>query len=128
MRPKDQGTAFESAIVLAARGFGLIARRLAEGGSGDEGDVEVHDGCGRRWVIECKARSSLALHTAFAKSAGKVPSGDGHALMWKRLVWPSRAPGEPKPARRVAAGPALVSLTVPEFLTLLANQRDLPPP
>lgn len=122
-RQKKQGTDFETAVVTLARTVGLTARRIAEGGSADEGDVEVHDRNGRRWVVECKAREALSLHPAFARAAAKVPAGDGHALAWKRLV---KVPGR---TRRVAAGPALVALTVPEFLLLLSNQRDdgLPP-
>lgn len=38
-KPKAQGTAFESLIVRTARTLGLLAQRLAEGGSGDGGDV-----------------------------------------------------------------------------------------
>jgi hypothetical protein len=40
-KPKKQGTAAESRIVTLHTSAGLSARRLAEGGSTDEGDVEV---------------------------------------------------------------------------------------
>jgi hypothetical protein len=41
-RAKKQGTAAESRIVEQHKKQGLAARRLAEGGSADEGDVEVY--------------------------------------------------------------------------------------
>lgn len=60
-RPKKQGTEWESELVRRAHDRGLMASRLAEGGSADDGDV---------WVIN--------------------PPGDASntrvALAWKRLT------------------------------------------
>ena len=111
-RPKAQGTALESALVASARAVGLVARRLAEGGSTDEGDVEIHDAAGDRWVVECKARAALSLHPALAKAQRKCPDARV-AVLWKRLL---RVEGQ---KRRVAAGPPLVAMPLTDYLDLL---------
>ena len=118
MRPKDQGTRLESGLVAAARAVGLIARRLAEGGSADEGDVEIHDAAGDRWVVECKARAAMSLHPALAKAQRKAPDARV-AVLWKRLV---KVDGK---ARRVPAGPALVAMPLTDYLDLLARDGDV---
>ena len=46
-RPKMQGTALETAAVKAAEAYGMAARRIAEGGSKDLGDVFVSGGYGQ---------------------------------------------------------------------------------
>lgn len=43
-RNKNQGTAFETALVKAAEAFDLAARRIAEGGRNDKGDVYISGG------------------------------------------------------------------------------------
>ena len=118
MRPKDQGTALETATVKAARAAGRVARRLAEGGSGDEGDVEIYDAAGDRWVVECKARAAMSLHPALAKAQRKAPDARV-AVLWKRLV---KVDGK---ARRVPAGPALVAMPLTDYLDLLARVGDV---
>ena len=60
MRPKDQGTRWESELVRRAQDIGILAGRLAEGGITDQGDV---------WLLDTPD-SELA----------KV------AVAWKRLV------------------------------------------
>ena len=40
-KPKIQGTRFETYIVNKAKSLGMWSRRLAEGGSKDEGDLEI---------------------------------------------------------------------------------------
>lgn len=59
-RPKMQGTACETELVNRLQKRGLLAARLAEGGSADQGDV---------WAL-----------------APPRPAGNRVALYWKRLV------------------------------------------
>jgi hypothetical protein len=117
-KPKAQGTRLESGIVTIARMWGLVARRLAEGGSGDEGDVEMFADDGTRWVLECKARAALNLHDAYCKAAAKAP-GERVALVWKRLV------RKGDNVRRTAAGPVLVAIPLEDYLDLLGGRREL---
>ncbi len=56
---KNQGTRFESTLVNIANALGMNARRIAEGGSKDRGDVEI---------------------------VGNYPDKTVVALAWKRLV------------------------------------------
>ncbi len=82
---KSQGTRFETYVRETAAGYGLVARRLAEAGRNDEGDVEIVTPSGDRYIIECKAREALSLHPHVEKAqrkAGTLPS----AVFWKRLV------------------------------------------
>jgi hypothetical protein len=116
-KQKAQGTRLETALVIAARSFGLHAARIAEGGSYDEGDVEIRDRHGRRHIVECRAREQMSVHVAWTKARVKAGDGDHVALLWKRLV---KVPGR---QRRVAAGPPLVCLPLHDYLLLLANQE-----
>lgn len=93
-RQKKQGTTHESWIVneLAMRQH--PARRIAEGGSQDEGDVEATL-AGDKWVLEGKARSNLNVQQALGKARAKARAANGGepvpvAVVWKRLV---RVPG-----------------------------------
>lgn len=81
---KKQGTAFETWTRKALNALGIRARRLAEGGQYDEGDVETWV-TSDRWVIECKAQSSLNVQKILAKARRKA-GGDPVILVWKRLV------------------------------------------
>lgn len=83
-KQKAQGTAFETWTRKALNALQLEARRLAEGGSYDEGDVEtrLND---ERWVIECKATSSLNIQKVLGKARRKA-NGHPVILVWKRLV------------------------------------------
>jgi hypothetical protein len=85
-RNKKQGTAFETWTRKALNALGIKARRLVEGGAYDEGDVETYiDHPTERWVIECKAQSSLNIQKILAKARRKA-GGDPVILVWKRLV------------------------------------------
>jgi hypothetical protein len=83
---KAQGTAFETWTRKALNSLGIRARRLVEGGQYDEGDVETYlDHPTERWVVECKATSSLNVQKILAKARRKA-GGDPVLLVWKRLV------------------------------------------
>ena len=84
-KPKAQGTRHESWIVNELESINLKARRLAEGGSDDEGDVETTIG-GIRWVLEGKARQSLNVQKTLGKARKKAGGSTPVAVVWKRLV------------------------------------------
>jgi len=93
-KQKKQGTTHESWIVNELRSNEYEARRIAEGGSQDEGDVEAIL-AGEKWVLEGKARSNLNVQEALGKARDKATSANGGvpvpvAVVWKRLV---RVPG-----------------------------------
>jgi hypothetical protein len=83
-KAKAQGTTHESWIVNQFTAQGFNAKRLAEGGSYDEGDVEVFIN-DTRWVIEAKARQTLNVQQTLGK-ARKKANGSPVAVVWKRLV------------------------------------------
>jgi hypothetical protein len=103
---KAQGTSWESEVVKDAKALEMEARRLAEGGSDDEGDVEVY--ADERWLVECKARANLNIQETLAKAIEKGKQ-QGHtgpvAVVWKRLV---RAAGNSK--RTPVAGVRAVAI------------------
>jgi hypothetical protein len=84
-KQKAQGTAHESWTVKALAAIGIPARRIAEGGSADEGDVEAQlpDG---RWVLENKATQTLNIQKTLAKARRKAGGATPVAVIWKRLV------------------------------------------
>jgi hypothetical protein len=84
-KPKAQGTRHESWIVNELANINLTARRLAEGGSADEGDVEATIG-GTRWVLEGKARQNLNVQKTLGKARKKAGGSTPVAVVWKRLV------------------------------------------
>ena len=92
MKPKDQGTRFETEIVTAATQAGHKAWRLAEGGPHDIGDVAIETTDGDVYVVECKHRERLGVHQALGKTLVKAGKEDGPflvsgaALVWKRSV------------------------------------------
>lgn len=111
---KQQGTAFETWTRKALNALGITARRLAEGGSYDEGDVEAH--LGERWVIECKARAALNVQETLGKARRKA-GGAPVILVWKRLV---RSAG--KQVRQPVEGERIVVvLGWEDFVRLLTN-------
>jgi hypothetical protein len=113
---KQQGTAFETWTRKALNALDINARRLAEGGSYDEGDVEAHLDGQNRWVIECKARSSLNVQQVLGKARRKA-AGAPVILVWKRLV---RVPG--KQVRQPVDGERIVvCLSWEDFVRLLTN-------
>lgn len=113
---KAQGTRFETWTRKALNALGIQARRLAEGGAYDEGDVEAHLDGQTRWVIECKARGSLNVQQVLAKARRKA-TGAPVILVWKRLV---RVPG--KQVRQPVDGERIVvCLSWEDFVRLLTN-------
>lgn len=90
---KAQGTRHESWVRDQLKDLGLYARRLAEGGVYDEGDVEVLiDGV--RWIVEAKATQALNVQKTLAKARTKARvfgPDTPVAVVWKRLV---KVPGK----------------------------------
>jgi hypothetical protein len=93
-RSKKQGTEAETRIVKLHKDAEIEARRLAEGGSTDEGDVEItqhaifwaEGGYGaefRRIVGEVKDREHLNAHDALLKAQKKAGT-HRVALFWTR--------------------------------------------
>ena len=86
-KPKIQGTAFETLTVNKLNDYGFKARRLAEGGSKDEGDIECEVPFVGilpypRVVLEAKHRANLNVHQTLAKS--KEKAGGDVILAWKK--------------------------------------------
>lgn len=84
-KPKAQGTRHESWIVKELDAVSISARRLAEGGSEDEGDVEATIN-GTRWVLEGKATQNLNVQKILGKARRKAGGSTPVAVVWKRLV------------------------------------------
>lgn len=84
-KPKAQGTRHESWIVKELDAVGITARRIAEGGSADEGDVETTIN-GERWVLEGKATQTLNVQKILGKARKKAGGTTPVAVIWKRLV------------------------------------------
>lgn len=115
-KAKAQGTSHESWIVKALNDAGFQARRLAEGGAADEGDVETTIN-GERWILEGKARQTLNIQLTLGK-ARKKANGLRVAVVWKRLVkvagYQNRQP--------VGGERVVVVLGWDDFLHLVQNQ------
>jgi len=86
-KAKAQGTAWETAVKkrLISAHF-MDPRRLAEGGSQDEGDVHFRDWDRERWVVECKARANLNVTQTLAKAKKKAGPGNRVIVAWKKLT------------------------------------------
>ena len=86
---KDQGTAFETWCVDKLRQWGFAdARRLAEGGSGDPGDIEFSV-LGFSFVLEARARERMNVTRALAEAKRKATENHGAeyaGLAWKRIT------------------------------------------
>lgn len=120
MTQKKQGTAHESWLVKSLKARGHWARRLAEGGTQDEGDVEA-DIHGERWVIEAKARQSLNVQHTLGRTRAKAEAAVGGpvpvAVVWKRLV-----PVLGKKVRQPVAGErVVVILSWDDFCRLVGD-------
>lgn len=117
-KPKAQGTRHESWIVQELQALGIQARRLAEGGSADEGDVEATIN-GARWVLEGKATQNLNIQKILGKARKKAGGETPVAVVWKRLVkvagYTNRQPVE---GERVT-----VTISWEDFLRLLASKE-----
>jgi hypothetical protein len=118
-KAKAQGTSHESWIVKALTALGLTARRLAEGGSDDEGDVEAFIS-GRRWVLEGKARQTLNVQQTLGKARKKAGGDTPVAVVWKRLV---RVPGM-KNRQPVEGERIVVILSWDDFESLVQNAQS----
>ncbi len=76
-KPKKQGTTFETQQVNLINKYNTHhkARRLAEGGNRDEGDLEFYRVDymlpNERWIMEAKNRQALNLHQTVAKAKRK---------------------------------------------------------
>lgn len=114
---KKQGTAFETWTRKALNALNIRARRIAEGGKYDEGDVEAHFGPDDRWVIECKSQSALNVQRILAKARRKA-GGAPVILVWKRLV---RVPGK-KIRQPVEGERIVVVLSWADFVRILTSQ------
>jgi len=112
-KSKAQGTALETWVVKALGALKIKARRIAEGGAKDEGDVEVE--LDERWVFECKSRQTLSVQQALAKARVKA-KGAPVALVWKRIVKTDKAVRQPVAGERI-----VVIMSWDDFETLLKN-------
>ncbi len=87
-KPKIQGTAFETLTVNKLNDYGFKAKRLAEGGSKDEGDIECEVPFTSilpypRVILEAKHRANLNVHQTLAKA--KEKAGDLDVILaWKK--------------------------------------------
>lgn len=115
-RPRKQGTAFETALCSTLNAVpGVDARRLAEGGSQDRGDLEIVTAQLAPIVVECKAREKLSVHDTVAKASQKAQNGRRAAVVWKRLL-----KSRPDARRRTEAGDGpIVAMPLPLFCELL---------
>lgn len=114
-RNKAAGTRHESWLVKQLRAAGHVAKRLPEGGSLDEGDVEA-DLFGVPVVLEAKARQTLNVQATLGHARAKA-SGRIVIVAWRRLV-----PVEGKRVRQPVAGERVVaSLSLADLLDLLAQ-------
>ena len=115
-KPKAQGTRHETWIVDKLKAAGIYARRIAEGGSKDIGDVLAATEAGGEWVIEAKATQTLNVTRVLGK-ARKKSGVKNTALIWKRLT---KSDGN---TRRTPDGESVVVvLSFESFVQLLNNQ------
>mgnify|MGYP003113832824 FL=1 len=86
-KPKIQGTAFETLTVNKLNDYGFKAKRLAEGGSKDKGDIECQVPFTGilpypNIIFEAKHRANLNVHQTLAKAKEKA---DGDVILaWKK--------------------------------------------
>lgn len=117
-KQKAQGTTHESWIVKELSSIDVLARRIAEGGSADEGDVEAYIN-GERWVLEGKATQTLNVQKILGKARRKAGGTTPVAVVWKRLVkvagYQNRQPVE---GERVT-----VTLSWDDFVRLLQKEQ-----
>ena len=120
MRPKDQGTAFETELVKKFRNAGLQSRRLPEGGIYDEGDILLFDRRGGDYLIEAKARAAGNPHRWLHAAKEKASNGQVYpvALIWKRLTRKT-----PDQQRRTPDGErVIVCIDLDTFIRLLGGE------
>lgn len=88
-KPKIQGTAFETLTVNKLNDYGFKAKRLAEGGSNDKGDIECENTFSNilpypKIILEAKHRQNLNVHQTLAKA--KEKAGGDVILAWKKTI------------------------------------------
>jgi hypothetical protein len=119
-KPKSQGTAFETWLVnsinTSLHPIGE-ARRIAEGGSNDEGDITFMDGFNQPWVIEAKATQTLNATRVLGKAREK--GGKYTVLIWKRLT--KLKEGQLK--RRPDGEPLVVVMAYDVWLELMRREN-----
>ena len=107
--PRALGTREETATVNAAQEAGLIAGRLPEGGTYDQGDIYILTD--QEWIGEVKHRERLNIHQTLEKAIAKSDTANTF-VVWRRST---RAPGH---TNRHQDGPVIVALTLDTFLGL----------
>ena len=93
-KPRAQGTRAESRFTRLMQTAGLLVRRLAEGGSLDEGDHEVRSRAGERYVVEVRDRERMNAARALEAAVGK--SKTFRTILW----WSQPVPGGLRRRRR----------------------------
>ncbi len=114
-KPKQQGTAWESALVERFRGENLESARFAEGGSNDIGDLWVDDEFELMWVVEAKATERLNVTRVLGKAIEK--GGARTVLIWKRLIKTG------KKVRQADGEKEVVIMTLDLFIELMKEKR-----
>lgn len=120
-KSKNQGTYFETWMVKWLNRISDVdARRIAEGGSKDEGDVMWYDAYERTYYAECKATQTLNVTRVLSKARLKSPDPKRTVLFWKRLVKPK---GEGV-RRRPDGEPVVVVMGLDTFHELIGGHVD----
>ena len=116
-KPKQQGTAYETYCVNRLNELpNTKARRLAEGGRNDRGDI-ICDIKKMDFIGECKNRTNLNVHQTLHKALEK--SGQFETVLyWKKL---KRKGGN---AKRSADGEPEVVVMTPEYYHWLLQNVD----
>ncbi len=94
------------------------ARRVAEGGSKDIGDIEWIAPDGEHWIGECKATQTLNVTRVLSKARLKSPLPDTTVLFWKRLS--AKKPGQ---SRRTPDGEPIVVVMALDTFNLLIGEK-----
>ena len=121
-KPKIQGTAFETLTVNKLNEYGFKARRLAEGGSKDEGDIECEVPFVGilpypRVILEAKHRANLNVHQTLAKA--KEKAGDSDVILaWKKTKRKNNS------KVRVADGERTVYIVDEDFMFRLLEKYE----
>ena len=126
MRPKDQGTWYETYNHKRNQQQGHNSLKLAEGGMYDAGDVAIELADGGDWLIqECRWRQAMGIHRALEKAERKAAAADlpfipvGAVLFWKRTVLTEGN------VRRSAVGvPEVVVMSPETFFMLIGGDDD----
>lgn len=122
-KAKAQGTKHESWLVTEFNDNGYQAKRIAEGGSNDEGDVEATL-LNKRWVIEAKARQNLNIQATLGAARRKANAASQEpvpvAVIWKRLVKVAGMKNrQPIDGERI-----VVCMSLDDFLALLNTKME----